>query len=227
MADRQKVGKENVYIQKRSDFHLAYTNGMTVAAVLTAILLAPPPTIEMAITTDGKEVGAAWMSQKLDVNGKKTYAKLIMGDVKIVETAEYTIDGSPKLKIITRTEKGVSATTQASFADGKVTVTAGKESATVAFPEKGTLRALSELWFLQTKPAKGHTVEYQRFDIYGGKFVPCKVVYLGKDDIEVQGKKVSANRVRVDNKTDAWLDERGDPYRMIIDGKTKFERTAP
>jgi hypothetical protein len=187
----------------------------------------PAPTIEMTISTDGKDVGKAWMSQKLDATGKKTYAKLIMGDVKIVETAEYAIDGTPKLKIITRTEKEVSVTTQASFANGKVTLTAGKETLTVPYPSNGTLRALSELWFLQTKPAKGHSVEYQRFDVYAAKFVPCKVVYQGKEDLEVSGKKVSANRVRVDDKTDAWLDERGDPYRMIIDGRTKFERVAP
>jgi hypothetical protein len=200
---------------------------MTLAAILTAAVLLPAPTIEMTISTDGKDVGKAWMSQKLDATGKKTYAKLIMGDVKIVETAEYAIDGTPKLKIITRTEKEVSVTTQASFANGKVTLTAGKETLTVPYPSNGTLRALSELWFLQTKPAKGHSVEYQRFDVYAAKFVPCKVVYQGKEDLEVSGKKVSANRVRVDDKTDAWLDERGDPYRMIIDGRTKFERVAP
>lgn len=200
---------------------------MTLAALLTAIALAPAPTIEMTISTDGREVGKAWMSQKLDATGKKTYAKLIMGDIKIVETAEYAIDGTPRLKVITRTEKEASTTTQASFASGKVTLTSGKNTAIVPYPERGTLRALSELWFLQTKPGKGHSVDYQRFDVYGAKFVPCKVVYLGKEDLEVLGKKVSANRVRVDEKTDAWLDERGDPYRMIIDGKTRFERVAP
>jgi len=200
---------------------------MTLAALLTAIVLSPAPTIEMTISTDGREVGRAWMSQKLDATGKKTYAKLIMGEVRIVETAEYAMDGTPKLKVITRTEKDVSATTQAAFGAGKVTLTSGKETATVPYPEKGTLRALSEFWFLQTRPAKGHSVEYLRFDVYGAKFVPCKVAYLGKEDLEILGKKVPANRVRVDEKTDAWLDDRGDPYRMIIGGKTKFERVAP
>lgn len=200
---------------------------MAIAALAALLVLAPAPTIEMAITSGGKAVGQAWLSQKLDASGKKTYAKLILGEVKIVETAEYAIDGSPRLKVVSRTEKGATVTTKAEFANGEVTLTAGKETKTVPFPEEGTLRAVSELWFLQTQPPKGHTVSYKRFDVYGAKFVDCKVVYVGKEEIRVMGKAVQANRIRVDDKTDAWLDSRGDPYRMVIDGKTRFERVAP
>jgi len=200
---------------------------MILAGLLTAIVLSPAPTIEMTISTDGREVGKAWMSQKLDATGKKTYLKLIMGEVKIVETSEYAIDGTPRLKISTRTENGASITTKATFATGKVTLTKGAETATIPYPDNGTLRALSELWFLQTKPAKGHRVEYLRFDLYTAKFVPCKVVYVGKEALTIRDKKVSTNRVRVDDKTDAWLDDRGDPYRLVIDGKTRFERVSP
>lgn len=180
----------------------------------------------MSISTDGREVGKAWLSQRLDATGKKTYAKLIMGDTKIVETAEYGLDGTPKLKISTRTLGANTVRFEALFSNGKVSLKSGDTTTTVLYPEAGSLKALSELWFLQTKPKANHIVEYQRFDLYAKAFVPCKVIYVGRETIEILGKKTSANRVKVDSKTDAWLDDRGDPYRMIIDGATRFERVA-
>lgn len=195
--------------------------------MLAAAVLVQGPTIEMSISTEGREVGKAWLSQRLDATGKKTYAKLIMGDTKIVETAEYGLDGTPKIKISMRTQGASSVRSEALFSNGKVTLKSGDSTTTVLYPEAGSLKALSELWFLQTKPKANHVVEYQRFDLYTQTFVPCKVIYVGKENIEIRGKSISANRVKVDSKTDAWLDDRGDPYRMIIDGKTRFERVAP
>ncbi|MEO7454148.1 MAG: hypothetical protein ABIV13_05230 [Fimbriimonadales bacterium] len=191
-----------------------------LTVVAAAVLAVQAPTIEMSITTDGKEVGKAWLTQKLEGGMKKTYAKLILGDVRIVETAEYAMDGTPKSKVMTHNDKRIEAV----FSASGVSVTG------VANPiplPKSEIKAKSEFWFIQTKPPVNHKVEYQRFDLVQGKFVPCTVLHVGKQEIEFKGKTISANVVRIDNKTNAWLDDRGDPYRMIVDGKTRFERISP
>jgi len=181
----------------------------------------------MTITSGGKEVGKAWLTQKLESGAKKTYAKLILGDVRIVETAEYTMDGTPKVKVLTHTTMGKDIRIEAVFGPSNVKVTVAGQPTTVALPTNGSLQAKSEFWFLQTKPPVNHTVEYQRFDLSTRKFAPCKVTFVGREEITMHGKKLVANRVKVDGKTDAWLDERADPYRMVIDGGTRFERTGP
>lgn len=198
---------------------------MSIAAALVAVVALQGPTIEMSILSNDREIGKAWLSQRLDSAGKKTYAKLIIGDIKIVETAHYKPDGTPISKTSIRTEAGKDLTTEATFADGKVTFKSPTGTTTVPFPATG-IRALSELWFLQTKPPLNHTVTYQRFDLNQGKFVPCKVVYQGKESIRIGDKTFSAHKVRIDDKTEAWLDERGDPYRMVIEGATRFERVG-
>ena len=198
---------------------------MSVAALITAVVLLQAPTIEMTISSNGTEIGKAWLTQKLDASGKKTHAKLILGEVRIVETAEYAMDGTPKSKVLVRTEGGRDMRIEARFQKDSVKLTAGDVS-TIKFPSSGSLQAKSEFWFLQTKPPVNHVAEYQRFDMSTGKFSHCKVVYLGKDEITIAGKKVEANKVRIDNKTDAWLDDRGDPYRMVLEGGTRFERVS-
>jgi hypothetical protein len=198
---------------------------MTLAVAAAAVALVQAPIIEMSITSAGKEIGRAWLTQKLEGGSKKTYAKLILGNVRIVETAEYAMDGTPKVKSLTRTENGKDERIEARFESGKLRLINGAEVTTVDFPS-GSLKAKSEFWFLQTKPPINHVVEYQRFDLSTRKFAACKVVYVGRESISVAGKKHNANKVRVDDKTDAWLDERGDPLRMVIDGKTKFERVS-
>jgi hypothetical protein len=197
---------------------------MTAAVLALIGIVIQGPTIEMSITQAGQEVGKAWLSQKIDAGSKKTFAKLIMGDVKIIETAEYSLDGTPRNKTISRTELDKTVKTEAIFGKAGVSFRSGEYRQQIPLPTKGSTRALSELWFIQTKPKPNQSVEYERFDLYGGAFVHCKVQYVGKEIITVGGVAVSANKVRVDGKTDAWLDDRGDPYRMVIDGKTKFER---
>ena len=200
---------------------------MITAVVAVAVLSLQAPTIEMSITAGGKEVGKAWLTQKLEAGAKKTYAKLILGEVRIVETAEYSMDGTPRSKILVHTASGKDTRTEAIFGPGSVKITGAGEPTTVAFPPRGSLQAKSEFWVLQTKPPVNHTVEYQRFDLSTRKFVPCTVKFVGREEITNRGKKVVANRVKVDGKTDAWLDERGDPYRMVLGGGTRFERVAP
>lgn len=199
---------------------------MTLVAIIAAVGLIQAPTIEMSITSDGTEVGKAWLTQKVESGAKKTYAKLILGDVRIVETAEYSLDGTPKAKVLTRTVSGKVERTEATFGTGAVRLISGGQVTTIPLPAKGSLQAKSEFWFLQAKPPVNHTIEYLRLDLNERKFVPCKVTYIGKEQITLGGKQVAANRVRVDGKTDAWLDDRGDPYRMVISGGTRFERVV-
>lgn len=198
-----------------------------ITALAAAAILVQAPTIHMSITTDGKQVGDAWLTQKLEPAGKKTHAKLILGDVRIIETAEYAMDGTPKSKILTRTVNGVDERIEAIFSSSSVKVTGPGGATTLDLPTAGSLQAKSEFWFIQTKPSVNHTVKYHRLDIATRKFVDCTVKFIGREEITSRGKKVVANRVKVDGKTDAWLDERGDPYRMVLEGGTRFERIAP
>jgi hypothetical protein len=198
-----------------------------ITVLAAAAILVQAPTIHLTITTDGKKVGDAWLTQKLEPGGKKTHAKLILGETRIIETAEYAMDGTPKTKVLTQTAMGKDMTVEAVFGTTEVKVTVAGQLSTVALPTKSSLKAKSEFWFLQTKPPVNHSVEYQRFDLNTRKFVPCKVTFLGREEITTGGKKLTANRVKVDGKTDAWLDERGDPYRMVLEGGTRFERIAP
>ena len=198
-----------------------------ITALVAAVVLVQAPTIHMAITTNGDKVGDAWLTQKLEAGVKKTHAKLILGETRIVETAEYAMDGTPKTKVLTHTSMGKTIKIEAVFDRSNVKVTNAGQPSTVAFPAKGSLQAKSEYWFIQTKPPLNHSVEYQRFDLNTSKFVPCKVTFVGREEIISGGKKITANRVKVDGKTDAWLDERGDPYRMVLEGGTRFERVAP
>ena len=198
-----------------------------ITALIATVVLVQAPTIHMSITTEGKQVGEAWLTQKLEGGVKKTHAKLILGDIRIIETAEYAMDGTPKVKAMTRTANGSEQKTEAVFSQAGLKVTWPGGSSDVTFPPRATLQAKSEFWFIQTKPPVNHTVEYQRFDLSTRKFVPCKVTFVGREEITTGRKKVAANRVKVDGTTDAWLDMRGDPYRMVLPGGTRFERVAP
>ena len=198
-----------------------------ITALVATAALAQAPTIHMAITTDGKQVGEAWLTQKLEPAGKKTHAKLILGKVKIIETAEYAMDGTPKSKVLTRTVNGIDERIEAVFSKSSVKLTGPGGGTTVDFPTGGSLQAKSEFWFIQTKPPVNHVVRYHRLDLATRSFVECTVKFVGRQEITIRGNKEVANRVKVDNKTDAWLDERGDPYRMVLEGGTRFERIAP
>ena len=199
---------------------------MVTALIAAAALSLQAPTIHMSITTDGKQVGEAFLTQKLEGGVKKTHAKLILGSVRIVETAEYSMDGTPKSKAMVRTANNQEERIEAVFLKDGVKVTGPGGGVTVDIPTRGTLQAKSEFWFIQTKPPINHSVVYQRFDLGTRKFVECKVTFVGREEITSGGAKVVANRVKVDGTTDAWLDARGDPIRMVLKGGTRFERLA-
>lgn len=197
-----------------------------------ALLCLPWPawggTVTLRVTADSGLKGTATATNRLlDDGTKESHMTMTLRDaagstVKIVQESSYASDARPIFKRqSTWIGDGEQQTVVATFNKGSVSIDVAAQGRTdhseVALPLDTTICEKFEFWFLRDAiPVKGVNAFY-RFDLVSRTFEKTKAVFEGARTIRVNGKTVRANLVVVDD-TSFYLDEKGDPYKIVSPG---------
>ena len=197
-------------------------------AILFVATAAVADEVKMTISGSAGRTGSATIVNRIQKDGSK-YVQLSMelrstsGQiVNIVQESVYDKTGRPIRKIqTTDTKGGVRQEIVAQFENGKVRVRAtqnGKTTrSTVFVPTGKSINAKSEFWFVRDKVPAGGKTTYMRFDLQTMDWVEETAVYRGTREIRVGGKKVKAHLIEMGD-VKAYVDDRGDPWRVVMEG---------
>lgn len=191
------------------------------AAILVGV--SSSPTVKMSITLGGKNVGTAWITEKLtEDGGKRSQTKLILANNGLkstfIDEVEYDKEGYPVRKYVRRQGPDGQEMRIATFGDRLaevVTEMNGKRSTqTVKAPEGCETRAASEFWFIKNQPRVGQTDVYYRFDMDQLAWIETKVKYEGMRDLELGGQIMRTHCVTLAGMAKTWLNDLGRPLKV-------------
>lgn len=179
--------------------------------------------------TAGTLTGKATLVNQILPNGTK-YVRLTMTlddgagkKATVMQESTYDAKGRPIRKLQVTSLDGGSArqTVALNFGEGAVQYSMDqggqKANQEFAYPEGKTINALPEFWFIRDAVAPGGVNTYSRFDLEQKAWVETKCTFLGKRDLQWNGKTVKANLVTMGS-AKAWLDDKGDPYLVESEG---------
>ncbi|MBL8064911.1 MAG: hypothetical protein JNM34_03530 [Chthonomonadaceae bacterium] len=206
----------------------------TFAIVVAAALVRASLAGETQLSVKGPDglTGTAKLSTKLLEDGSR-YVSLSLRlsyngnlETDVLEESTYDSKGRPVRMLQTTHASGKKTSTSVNFTEEGAQVVTNKSGTMktnlVVFPE-GTTANPTVFWFCRDKPEKGRSVEYYLFRLSESSWSKAKSRYDGDEDIVVSGRKVTAHVVRIGEVT-SWLDDKGDPYRIELQGLT-LERT--
>ncbi len=178
-------------------------------------------------------VGSATLVNKVQTDGTK-YVRLTMKLAKgsepatdVLQESSYNGKGEPVRMLQTTKNGPVKTSVVVTFTAEGAQVIAdhgdGPKTNMVVNPAGSTANP-SEFWFVGKAPKTGDSFEYFMFRLSDQSWQKSKVKFVGKQDIVVGGKRVSANLVQ-SGEAKAFLDDKGDPYRIEVGGLT-LERAS-
>ena len=203
--------------------------GMKRLAVLTglfSLLAFAPGTTELAIYRNDNRVGSAWITTRLiEEKGLsiRMRVELDAGErtITVIEESDYDAEGRPVRKYARMSPPGEWSMIIATFKNGVATViteqSAKRHTTRYKAPESADTRAVSEFWFIKTKPKPEETATYHRFDISKMRWLKTVVKYEGLEEITIGGKKISAHLTTLESegeKFKTWTDDKGAPLKV-------------
>jgi hypothetical protein len=204
-------------------------------APLTLLLAtSTAPSLQYTVTGPDGLKGTASLVNQVQDDGSK-YVRLSMslvygnGDkAEVLQESSYDKVGRPVRKLQTVHAAGTRRSVVVTFNEAGAKVVedqgSGPKTSLVSPPDGADTKVVTEFWFVRDKPKVGQTATYYAFRPNQKDWVEIKARYEGTKEIVAAGKRVTANLL-VMGEIKAWVDDRGDPYRLEVAGVT-LERRA-
>lgn len=193
--------------------------GLLLAAISSATVT------KMVLKAAGTELGSATFDISLMPNGGiKTIQDIEVSaggqTLSYKDVSIYDKTGRPLSTEETQVQAGKTQVVAVTYGPkaATVVVTANGKSTTKTLPnpKDGSIASPSEFWFVRDRPKKGTVDASYSVDPKTRTWTLEKTKYVGDDTLTVLGKKVTAHKITVDNRGTIWLDDKGNPYKILV-----------
>lgn len=175
------------------------------------------------VTIAGQELGTAKLSYKLMPDGGLTTnleMNLNANGLKIgmVSTDTIRADGTPVKRLTTQDMPQDRETISVEYGKSGVTVKKtlnGKTTTQVVKYPQGSIKSVSDFWFVKVTPKPGDTDTSMAFRTKEMKWEKSDERYVGLKNITVKGKTVRAH-FQTSKSADVYMDSKGLPYRVVL-----------
>ncbi|MBI5707578.1 MAG: hypothetical protein HZC36_11390 [Armatimonadetes bacterium] len=213
---------------------------LLVLGLSLALFAASPLALAQAkytIKVNGKAVGTASLTQTLLPGGEKVVQSRVEmasganAKVFVTGNSRYDSRGNPLRQFIETITVGpasrrqVTATFDATGAHAIVDESGVRKVVDVPLVDTAPRADPTQFWALRTPPKAGTRVQFYRFDAVLLKWNLTTAIYVGQKEVAYGKAKIKVHVIN-DDRAVTWVDERGLPVRIELDGSL-LERIEP
>lgn len=182
-----------------------------------------------SIKVNGKIVGTASLSQSILPSGEKVVqsrVEMAQGTstkVFVTGNSRYDGQGNPLRQFIETITVGpasrrqVTATFDATGAHAVVDESGVRKVADVPLVDTASRADPTQFWALRNPPKAGTRVQFYRFDPVLLKWNLTTATYVGQKEVAMGKAKIKVHVIN-DDRAVTWVDEKGLPVRVELDG---------
>lgn len=201
--------------------------GLSLAAIAVSSLAAAQA--KYTIKVNGKAVGTASLTQTLLPSGEKVVQSRVEmasganSKVFVTGNSRYDSRGNPLRQFIETITVGpasrrqVTATFDAAGARAVVDESGVRKVVEVPLVDTAPRADPTQFWALRSPPKPGTRVQFYRFDPVLLKWNLTTAIYVGWKEVALGKAKIRVHVIN-DDRAVTWVDEKGLPVRIELDG---------